>query len=89
MLPTATYQTFGPKQGPRAYAVILLGGTICAFTSYIEQHFLYDLIGVQNILYIGAISSVVAIIVCLFFNETLDFQKMDKLGLIQWGELKP
>ena len=36
ILPTATHVTFGPKQGPRAYAVILLGGTICAFTSYLE-----------------------------------------------------
>lgn len=36
MLPTATYETFGPKQGPRAYAVILLGSTVCAFTSYLE-----------------------------------------------------
>ena len=88
MLPTATYQTFGPKQGPRAYAVILLGSTVCAFTSYLEQHFLYDIIGVENILYLGSVGSVLAIIVCSFFNETLDFERMEKLGLIKWGEFK-
>ena len=77
MLPTATYQTFGPRQGPRAYAVILLGGSISALTSYIEQHFLYELIGVENILFLGSISSVLAIIVCNFFNETLDFERLD------------
>lgn len=35
-LPSATYKTFGPKQGPRAYAFILVGGTITSVTSYID-----------------------------------------------------
>lgn len=44
-LPSAIYSTFGPKQGPRAYALILAGGTFTALTSYLDQHFLHDLIG--------------------------------------------
>jgi len=88
ILPIATYQTFGPKQGPRAFAVILMGNTLGAVTSYIDQHFLYDLIGVENILRIGSISSVLAMMVCFSFSENLDFERMDRLGLIEWGSLK-
>lgn len=66
-----------------------MGSTVVAFTSYLEQHFLYDLIGVENILFIGSICSVLAIIICCFFNETLDFERLDKYGFIKWGELKP
>ena len=77
-LPSAIYKTFGPKYGPGAYALILAGGTMTALTSYIYQHFLYDLIGSQNILYIGSVSSVAAMTICFFFSEMLDFTRMEK-----------
>ena len=88
ILPVATYQTFGKKQGPRAFAVILMGNTLGAVTSYFYQHFLYDLIGIQNILFIGSASSILAMVVCYFFSETLDIERMDKLNLIEWGPYK-
>ena len=39
---------------------------------------------------IGAVSSVLAMVVCFRFSEMLDFQRMDfKLKLVKWGSLKP
>ena len=48
--------------------------------------FLYDSWGYEVLFWNGAIFCILAGIICLFFTEQLDKERLDKKGLLVWGK---
>ena len=84
VFPASVVKTFGLKYGPQVYTLILLGSPASSIIDTIFIKVLYEQIGAFPILCFGSGISIAALIVCLFFKESLDIENMDKKGLIEW-----
>eukprot|EP00356_Strombidium_inclinatum_P001291 CAMPEP_0170510688 /NCGR_PEP_ID=MMETSP0208-20121228/65902_1 /TAXON_ID=197538 /ORGANISM="Strombidium inclinatum, Strain S3" /LENGTH=105 /DNA_ID=CAMNT_0010794173 /DNA_START=1149 /DNA_END=1462 /DNA_ORIENTATION=+ len=88
LFPTPAYKTFGSKKAPQIYSLVLLCSFFASLTDTILMRVVYESIGAENIFYIGAVASVVGMLIGIFFEERLDIENMDKRGLVVWGDLK-
>ena len=88
VFPAAVVKTFGLKYGPQVYTLVLLGSPASSVVDTINIKVLYEEVGELPILCFGAVMSVLAFLVCLWFNEKLDIENMDGKGLIEWENPK-
>ena len=90
LFPTAVYNTFGTLYGPRLYAVILLGSSISSVFDTFLIKVVYQAMDspIEDLFYIGAISSFIAIVIAYYFTEDIDIKNMDRKGYIEWEKAK-
>ena len=86
--PSPCYNAFGQKNGARVYSSILFGSFFASGFSVLCVQFFYEILGVKIIFYIGAFGAIIALIIVMFHQERLDIERLDKRGLIIWGNLK-
>jgi MFS family permease len=74
LFPTAVYNTFGTDFGAHIYAVVLLGSSFSSVVDTILIKVLYQAYDapIQDLFYIGAITSFIALVIAHFFQEKLD-----------------
>lgn len=84
LFPTPVAKTFGPKFGAQVYTMVMFASPIKSIISMIGIKFLEQKIGIPVLLYSGAVSALIAFIICLFFTEKLDVQRMHKKSLLVW-----
>ena len=56
-----------------------------AIISMFAVKFLEELVGVPTLLLFGTVCAIIAFVICLFFNEKLDVEKMHKRNLLVWN----
>ena len=86
--PASVVKTFGLKYGPQIYTIIILGSPGSMIINTFIMKVLYKYIGEFPILCFGSGVSIAGLIVCLYFDESLDIEDMDKKGLIEWTYTK-
>ena len=65
----------------------MLAGACSDTINTIAIRVFYSLVGEENILYFGAATSLIAIVICLiFFDEKLDIQRLEKRGMVEWED---
>ena len=69
LFPTAVYNTFGSEMGPRIYAVVLLGSSFSSVVDTFLIKVVYQAMDapIEDLFYIGAISSFIAMVIAYFF----------------------
>ena len=82
VFPPAVIKTFGLKYGPQVYTLVLLGSPSSSIVDTINIKLLYERVGELPILCFGSFMSVLALLVCLWFNEKLDFNNLN--GKVEW-----
>lgn len=80
------FKTFGPKYGAQVYSWVLMGNLLEATYATLQVQFLFKPLGPENIFHICTGISVLCLINIFLFRERLDIERLDKKGLIEWGE---
>mmetsp|Transcript_11175 Transcript_11175/g.18783 ORF Transcript_11175/g.18783 Transcript_11175/m.18783 type:complete len:146 (+) Transcript_11175:1116-1553(+) len=89
LFPTPAYKTFGTEKAPQIYSIILLSSFSASTTDTILMEYLYPKIGAGMLFRYAGLTSVLALVICYFFDERLDIERLDRRGLILWGPQKP
>lgn len=74
--PTPVAKTFGPQYGIQVYSMILVASPIQSIITTTQVKLLYEWLGIQSLIYMGTIGCIMAMVVCFFFDERLDFENM-------------
>ena len=88
LFPTAVYNTFGTLHGPQLYALLCLGSSFASVFDTFLIKVVYGKFGypIEDLFYIGAISSFLAMVISYFFREEIDIVRMERKGHIEWNK---
>lgn len=88
LFPAPAVKTFGGDTGVRIYALILYSSVLCSVFVTLLVKFLYDVIGLHGLIWIGFGFTIVCVFINIIFNERLDIERLDLKGLVEWGSVK-
>lgn len=86
LFPTPVASTFGPLYGAQVFTMVLFSSMVKSTISMIGIKFLEEAVGVPNLLSSGTVCAVIALIICLFFKEKLDVERLHKRNLLTWKQ---
>lgn len=91
VFPAPVIKTFGIYYGPQIYSLVLLGSPTSSIFNLISIKVLYGYFHISEIiiLAVGAVCSALAMVVLCFFSEKLDFENMQRRGLLIYGDPVP
>lgn len=87
--PTPAAKTFGPRFGIQVYSLILFGPPIQSVLTTIQVKLLYEVVGMEPLLYTGTVCSFIALLISAAFTERLDLEQMHEKKLLVWTPKKP